>query len=282
MSHTCPTCGRQFDSRRGLGVHHSQSHDERLPNRQCDRCGQQFYCEYEKRYCSDDCREEAVSYQGAANPNYRGGKTQTECMICDRTFEYYPSAKEGVYCADCVQTETWREPPSQSGEDHHSWTGGTLTLECDVCGDPVERYPSQIEGEVTLCSRDCHAEWLSAAFTGDGHPNWQGGGIDDYGPGWPAVRERALGRDGHACVVCGADDADIGRNPDVHHVVPVRLFAASPVLTVADAHTLDNVVSLCPACHRRAEFGRLTRAELRFRAGTARPAGEHDPRSRVC
>ncbi|MFC7075040.1 HNH endonuclease [Haloarcula halophila] len=133
----------------------------------------------------------------------------------------------------------------------------------------MERYPSQVQGEVTLCSRDCHSEWLSDGFTGDGHPNWRGGGIDDYGPGWNAVRERALDRDGNACVVCGDDADDIGRNPDVHHVVPVRLFAASPVLAVRDAHTLDNVVSLCPACHRRAEFGQFSRAELRWRAGIA-------------
>ncbi|ACV47158.1 hypothetical protein Hmuk_1031 [Halomicrobium mukohataei DSM 12286] len=41
------------------------------------------------------------------------------------------------------------------------------------------------------------------------------------------------------------------------------------VQTVAerDAHTLDNVVSLCPACHRRAEFGGISREELRWRAG---------------
>ena len=73
MSHTCPTCGREFENRCGLGVHHSQSHDERLPNRECDLCDEPFYCEYEKRYCSESCRNEAVSYEGAANPNYSGG-----------------------------------------------------------------------------------------------------------------------------------------------------------------------------------------------------------------
>ncbi|WP_276273448.1 HNH endonuclease [Haloarcula litorea] len=270
--HECPTCNREFDSRRGLGVHHSSVHDERLPNRECDECGDQFYAEYEKRYCSDDCRRAAVSMEGTDNPNYDGGKSETICDICGTRFEYYPSEKEGLYCGDCVETASWRDPPELSGTEHPAWEGGTLTLSCDVCDDPVERYPSQISGEVTLCSRDCHAEWLSEAFTGDGHPNWRGGGIDDYGPGWRETRERALERDGHACVVCGTDADDLGRNPDVHHVVPVRLFAASPVLSVRDAHTADNVVSLCPGCHRRAEFGRLSRAELRWRAGVAPPA----------
>ncbi|MFU1781163.1 hypothetical protein ACM16X_07270 [Haloarcula japonica] len=42
---------------------------------------------------------------------------------------------------------------------------------------------------------------------------------------------------------------------------------AMPALALRDAHTLDNVVSLCPGCHRRAEFGRVSRAELHWRAG---------------
>nr|WP_276412288.1 HNH endonuclease [Halomicroarcula sp. XH51] len=265
--HECPTCGATFDSRRGLGVHHSKAHGERLPNRTCDECGTAFYCEYSKRYCSDDCREVGVSQTGSDNPNFRGGKQETDCDICGASFDYYPSEKEGLYCPECVETAAWRDQPEQSGSDHHSWQGGTLTLSCDVCDARVERYPSQVTGEVTLCSRECHAEWLSDAFTGDGHPNWRGGDVGDYGPGWREVRARALERDDHACVLCGADADDLGRNPDVHHVVPVRLFAELPVLMVRDAHALENVVTLCPGCHRRAEFGHVSRAELCWRAG---------------
>jgi len=211
--------------------------------------------------------------EGTDNPNYRGGKSETECEICGASFEYYPSDKEGLYCSDCVEHADWRHDREVSGSDNPNWKGGKLTLSCDACDVRIERYPGDVTGEVTLCSRDCHAAWLSEAFTGDGHPNWRGGGVDDYGPGWRETRERALERDGYACVVCGADADDIGRNPDVHHVVPVRLFAASPVLAVGDAHTLDNVVSLCPGCHRRAEFGHLSQAEVWWRAGIARPSG---------
>jgi len=124
-----------------------------------------------------------------------------------------------------------------------------------------------INGEVTLCSRECHASWLSEQFTGEGHPNWEGGTVGPYGKGWNAVREAALERDGHECVVCGTTADELGRNPDVHHVVPVRAFVETPVLAERDAHTLDNVVSLCPPCHRRAEFGCISRPELRWRAG---------------
>jgi len=265
--HDCPTCGRVFDSRRGLGVHHSRVHDERLPNRECDRCGEEFYAESARAYCSDDCHDAAVSYEGNANPNFSDATERANCEVCDAAFEYYPSEKDGVYCPDCVEHAAWRDPPQVSGDAHHSWSGGKVSISCDVCEVRVDRYPSQIQSEVILCSRDCHAEWLSEAFTGDGHPNWRGGGVGEYGPGWRAVREQALKRDDHACVLCGTDADELGRNPDVHHIVPVRLFAAMPALAVRDAHTLDNVVSLCPGCHRRAEFGRVSRAELRWRAG---------------
>lgn len=36
-------------------------------------------------------------------------------------------------------------------------------------------YPSEVEGEAVLCSKECQNEWVSEAFTGDGHPNWAGG-----------------------------------------------------------------------------------------------------------
>jgi 5-methylcytosine-specific restriction endonuclease McrA len=211
-----------------------------------------------------------VSYAGTDNPNYSDAKEETTCDSCGTTFEYYPSEKEGCFCSECVKNAEWRHTRQISGADNPNWNGGKLSFDCSVCERPVKRYPSDVTGEIVLCSRDCHAEWLSEAFTGDGHPNWRGGGVGEYGPGWRAVREQALDRDDHACVLCGTDADELGRNPDVHHIVPVRLFAAMRALTVRDAHTLDNVVSLCPSCHRRAEFGRVSRAELRWRAGIRR------------
>lgn len=265
--HECPTCGDSFDSRRGLGVHHPSAHGERLPNRECAECGGEFYSDYAKKYCSEECHDRAVTYEGENNPNYRGGKDHATCEICGSEFDYYPSEKPGQFCPACVENESWRTPPELEGEAHPHWNGGKVTLTCDYCGDTVKRYPSGITGEVTLCGRSCLREWVSEEFTGEGHPNWRGGGNEDYGAGWNSVRERALERDGYTCVVCGADRDHLGRNPDVHHLVPVRAFVESPVLTIHDAHTLDNVVSLCIACHRRAEFGHISRAELRWRAG---------------
>jgi hypothetical protein len=261
--HECPTCGRTFEARRGLGVHHSHAHDERLPNRECDHCGGEFYSNYEKRYCSEACLLESDSYTGENNPNYRGGKETTACDICDDEFEYYPSEKRGLYCSECVETEQWRHTVSLEGEDSPHWTGGKLDLECDVCGDSFQRHPGRINGDATLCGDERQSKWLSEAFAGEGHPNYEGGPVGPYGEGWNETRRKALERDGHACRLCGRTGAEIGRNPDAHHITPVRVFEGIEELSTADAHRLDNVVSLCVECHRNAEVGNVSNSELR-------------------
>ncbi|UYN90431.1 MAG: DEAD/DEAH box helicase [Anaerolineales bacterium] len=66
---------------------------------------------------------------------------------------------------------------------------------------------------------------------------------NDYGPDWMAVRKAALERDGHRCQVCGAPEP-----LDVHHKQPLRSFRSHE-----EGNRLENLVSLCPTCHRRAE-----------------------------
>jgi len=263
MSINCPTCGQTFSGTRGMRVHHAHTHDERLPNCECANCGASFYSETERKYCSSGCRDESVSFEGASNPNYQGGKETTDCEICGEMFTYYPSEKSSKYCATCVKEENWRPRPDVTGADHPNWNGGKKTLTCEVCDESFERYPSNVTGEVSLCGKECQQEWLSEAFTGDGHPNWEGGDTGAYGPGWNRVRRTALKRDGYGCVVCGRSKAEIGRNPDVHHITPVRVFAESDDHDIADAHELTNVVSLCIGCHRKAEFGQIEKARLR-------------------
>jgi hypothetical protein len=264
--HECPTCGDGFDTRRGLGVHHSHVHGENLPNRTCDNCGREFYCEYEKRYCSEDCRDVSTSFSGRDNPNYRDRKERTECEICGDEFEYYPSDKEGSYCPDCVETESWRDPPTLSGPDNPQWSEPRQD-DCGVCGERIERRPSGFGGTVAVCSEECRRKLLSELFSGPGHPNWSGGGVDAYGTGWNETRRSALERDDYACVICSTSGSELGRNPDVHHIVPVRAFAESDRHDIEDAHFLDNVVSLCPSCHSEAESGTISRPRLRYLIG---------------
>jgi DEAD/DEAH box helicase domain-containing protein len=96
--------------------------------------------------------------------------------------------------------------------------------------------------------------WLSA-------PN-------DYGPNWPKQRDAARARDGYRCQGCGA--AELGdRQHDVHHRIPLRAFVADPARRGGRpaeraweaANVLENLVTLCSACHHQAE------ASVRIRSG---------------
>ena len=260
--HDCPNCESRFETRHRLRIHYNSTHGERLPNRECARCETEFYSEYEKKYCSEECLSASVSFEGENNPNYRGGKETTECDICDVTFEYYPSEKPGHYCKTCVETETWRHDRDITGSRNPRWSGGEKKLECGECGATFTRHRSVSDSGHVFCSTECQYAWLSEAFAGEGHPNWKGGTEANYGRGWNRVRRQALERDDHECVVCGTGREELGRNPDVHHVVPVRAFVETPATTEADAHYLGNVVSLCPSCHRKAEFGHVPRERL--------------------
>lgn len=259
----CPTCDKSFDTERGGRVHHWRSHGNRLDNATCSECGERFYSEHGRKYCSTSCREAAVSRAGAQNPNYQGGTEVGTCRLCNAEFEYYPSEKSGIYCPSCVEGAAWRTPPTLEGDENPRWNGGKRTVECTVCGSTIERYPSQLHTAV-FCGRECRRSWLSERFSGAGHPNWKGGVNLGYGTGWKEARAETLERDGYECQFCGVSREELGRSPDVHHIVPVRRFLKSDTHTVEDAHFLSNLISLCSACHRHAESGAVERDRLRL------------------
>ena len=77
---------------------------------------------------------------------------------------------------------------------------------------------------------------------------------NDYGPNWTQQRAAARERDNYTCQNCGLREE--GRAHDVHHKIPFRAFERW-----SEANRLENLVTLCPACHRRAE------AVVRVRSG---------------
>lgn len=88
---------------------------------------------------------------------------------------------------------------------------------------------------------------------------------NDYGPQWPKIRERVRARDGYCCQVCGLPEGQ--RQHDVHHKVPFRQFmragSGDPAQARERANRLDNLVTLCPECHKKAE------QNVRMRSGLA-------------
>ncbi len=79
---------------------------------------------------------------------------------------------------------------------------------------------------------------------------------NDYGPDWDKIRKKVLRRDGNRCQVCGA--SGIGQSLHVHHIHPFKSFTSRET-----ANQLQNLITLCPSCHRLAE------TSVRVRSGMA-------------
>ena len=120
----------------------------------------------------------------------------------------------------------------------------------------------------------------------------------NYGPNWAQQRDLARERDGYRCRHCGAPERTRGgpertrgapertggaseksggvpeksgggperssRQHDVHHLRPLREFgpAAGRNQGYLEANRLENLVTLCPTCHRLAEAGQRVRSGL--------------------
>jgi DEAD/DEAH box helicase domain-containing protein len=108
---------------------------------------------------------------------------------------------------------------------------------------------------------------------------------NNYGPTWAKQRRLARARDNYRCQMCGAPEQ--GHEHDVHHKIPFRTFASPE-----QANQLANLITLCHACHRRAETAVRIRsglAGLSFVLGHLAPlflmcdhsdvAVHHDPKS---
>lgn len=116
------------------------------------------------------------------------------------------------------------------------------------------------EGDLTLPSTQLHTTgyWVtldtktvnmlrdSGMWNSD--PNY-------YGPDWQRIRKMVLQRDRYTCQACGAGERD--RPHHVHHKIPFRSFTSRE-----QANALNNLITLCPACHQRAETSVLIRSGL--------------------
>jgi DEAD/DEAH box helicase domain-containing protein len=83
---------------------------------------------------------------------------------------------------------------------------------------------------------------------------------NDYGPNWQSARRAVLERDNHRCRMCGA----AGITLHVHHIRPFREFGYLPGHNenYREANQPDNLITLCPSCHRQAEAGQQARSAL--------------------
>ena len=170
-------------------------------------------------------------------------------------------------------TKSWGElqvTTQVTGFRKRSWLTGENLGE-----EPLDLPPSDLQTTgywLSLSEETITRLRVAGAWSND--PN-------DYGPDWPKIRDRVRARDGFCCQVCGAPEN--GRQHDVHHKIPFRNFVRSAKSSRStplgpdfapqsretlhsafqQAHRLDNLVTLCPSCHRKAE------QNVRMRSGLA-------------
>ncbi len=106
---------------------------------------------------------------------------------------------------------------------------------------------------------------------------------NNYGPNWQQQRQIVLARDNHRCRNCGAEGRKdlTGLQPDeaqsespqkpvrsvtlhVHHIRPFRDFNYIPGQNdhYKEANQPENLITLCPSCHKQAEAGQQARSAL--------------------
>ncbi len=105
----------------------------------------------------------------------------------------------------------------------------------------------------------------------------------DYGPNWQQQRVRARGRERFRCADCRLSEAELGRELDVHHLIPFREFGfvAGQNDGYLAANDLGNLVALCPACHKRREPWYKSEAAIGLQ-GVAHALGNIAPLFLMC
>ena len=139
--------------------------------------------------------------------------------------------------------------------------------------EPLDLPPSELQTTgywVSLSDETISHLRLIGAWSND--PN-------DYGPDWQKTRDRVRARDNYKCQVCGTPETT--RQHDVHHKVPFRAFvqAGSPEPTYQRANRLENLITLCPSCHKKVEENVRIRSGL---AGLAYVLGNLAPLFLMC
>lgn len=192
----------------------------------CDRsCAAQFRAKdhrtevecpsCKRRFLASHWRLEAYGRQFCSQVCYQQDHATTPkiCQTCEKSFVSY--SKRQKYCSkDCT--------PSMEGANNPNYG---------------KRHPG-------MCVQPAHRrQRFSLERRGPGNPRWNGGtkGNGKYSS-QTFVRRWTIKHLGNACVVCKAP------SPELHHIVPRRLFQAPSLANFA-----QNLILLCTTHHRGAD-----------------------------
>lgn len=178
-----------------------------------------------------------------------GVATATEANV-----EFYTQANSGT---DVTVQEVYE---SEVFGDQVKAHGRVLVSTRAASYRQVRRYTHEVlgYGEIHLPVQEYEttAFWLS--LTPDLALELEASGVltppNNYGPNWREQRQKVRERDEFRCTRCGKPEAP-NHQHDVHHLTPFREFGYVPGFNenYKEANRLDNLVTVCKACHRAIE-----------------------------
>lgn len=197
----------------------------------------------EKVFCSRACYDESRS-------DRRG-----PCVVCSAKVPI----KGSKYCSwKCRVADKKPEPCTCKN-------CGCLFTAIKVIVRPNGRRDLISYGGAGTCSAECHNLWIrnnperkrkiSAAFSRELHPGWQGGTHREgfRGHDWEEISEKARDRAKRCCEHCGMEEAEhlakYRQRLHVHHDEPFHQQRNKTA-----ANRLANLVALCRSCHTKADW----------------------------
>lgn len=182
-------------------------------------------------------------------------RRRTTCERCDT---------KSARCCDCG-VRTSRDKSSPKGKTTRcrpcsykfaSLAKATANLanrqnvDCANCGKVISRTARELRRikRAAVCSPACQAAAKSAGIIWCQHKPRAEPRFRTYGNRWRAQSAAARLRDSNTCQHCGVTRQTYGRSLEVHHIVRFGDFATSN-----EANVLSNLITLCCACHRRAD-----------------------------
>jgi len=254
VTQACPQCGKEFsysnwDGRTRTYCSRACQKAAKRVVAHCPECGKEFWhhATWPRIYCSRKC-------SAANNAKTNLGIVELPPQFCEQCgVEITKDKRTGRrFCSPKCFGEWFTK--HVVGENHPNHKDGVTRI-CKHCGNEFEVKPyAPAAGEGVFCNRACKAAWQQLhppkhrpePMYGPNNPRWKGGTLPYYGPNWRPQRRNARRRDNYTCQRCGKTESEIGKQLDVHHIVPFREFG---VERYKEANALSNLISLCYRCH---------------------------------
>ena len=197
----------------------------------CQHCNCAYLAKDERKsrpskYCSRKCRDLAQTTRVDLVCSECGCQFQRKAYMAEWSQERGPFCSFQCYGGWQSKNCSGANNPFHNPDAHQ-------TLTCTHCETDFHRPKYVRSGESPFCSRDCFQSYAAENYTQQMPVS--------YGKSWIARRKQAIERDGRKCQYCQSETDLV-----VHHIREYRTFG-----DVRDAHELDNLVTLCRACHRR-------------------------------